>query len=182
MGLEWPATRPLGFPRLLLIVQDGGGGRLLRVVACRLSSLVQNGRRLPVERTAVLRSGPALVLVGVNGPSSGLFPELAALSPPYLPSLGQQGYGVRPGGGRWSSWHRWSSLIPPSGGTMPLVRGEEKPGGVAFSSMGGRRRHLVSRRATNVLLIARASVGDFLEATMMACSLMYVVSAPQFVA
>ena len=102
------------------------------LLACRLSSLVQNGRLLPVERTAVL----VLVLrwflgVGLHGPSSGLIPELAALSPPYLPSLGQRGYGVRPGGGRWSSWHRWSSLIPPSGGTMPLVRGEEKPGGVA---------------------------------------------------
>ena len=26
---------------------------------------------------------------------------------------------------------RWSSLIPPSGGTMPLLRGEAVPGGVA---------------------------------------------------
>ena len=60
--------------------------------------------------------------------------------------------------------------------------GRGEPGGVAFSSMGGRRWHLVSREATDVLLIARAPVGDFPEAAMIACSLLYVVLAPQFVA
>ena len=40
----------------------------------------------------------------------------------------------------------------------------------------------MSRKATDVLLTTRASVGGVLEATMMACSLMNVVSAPQFVA
>ena len=65
-----------GIPRRLLVVAVGGGrDRLLRVaLASRLCALSLNGRRLRCRTDGC----PALVLVGVDGPSSGLFPERAA--------------------------------------------------------------------------------------------------------
>ena len=127
----WSAYPAAGIPRRLLVVLSEEGEAVCCVLLCK-SPLCPLSERTPSSTRSA--GCPALVLVGVHGPSSGLIPEQAALSPPYLPSLVQRGCGVRPGGGRWSSWHRWSSLIPPSGGTMPLVRGEEKPGGVGRSS------------------------------------------------
>ena len=68
--------------------------------ACRLCALVRWGR-LPLERTV-----SALVVVGVNEPSSGLFPDGRRVSPHVLSNLVQRGCGVAPGRGRCSSWHR----------------------------------------------------------------------------
>ena len=93
--------------------------------------LIQGERLLPGDGrlyVLVLR----VVVVGVHGPSSGLISRSGgsdtALPPSSCParrSVSVQGEAdVGPG-------TFGASLIPPSGGTMPLLRGEAVPGGVA---------------------------------------------------
>ena len=98
-----------GIPRRLLVVAVGGGrDRLLRVaLASRLCALSPNGRRLRCRTDGC----PALVLVGVGGPSSGLLPEQAACG------------------------HRQSSLTSTSEAAA-LLQGEEdgRPGTVVLSN------------------------------------------------
>ena len=92
-----------GIPRRLLVVQSEEGEAVCCVLLCMLPLRPSPyGRRLPYRTDG----GPALVVVGVDEPSSGLCPDGRRVSPHVLSILDQRGDGVTPGRGRWSSWHR----------------------------------------------------------------------------
>ena len=73
--ISWSAYPAAGIPRRLLVVQSEEGEAVCCVLHCKSPLRPSpNGRRLRCRTDG----GPALVLVGVDGPSSGLFPERAA--------------------------------------------------------------------------------------------------------
>ena len=95
----WSGYPAAEIPRRLLVVQSEEGEAVC-VLIC-MSPL--RPRRLPYRTDG----GTALFVVGIDEPSSGLFPEQAACVTAFpLCVLGQRGDGVAPGRGRWSSWHR----------------------------------------------------------------------------
>ena len=79
--MVWLPSR--GIPRRLLVLQFGGGrDRLLRAAWHVVSEPSSVGAVLPMERTV-----SAFVVVGVDEPSSGLFPDGRRVSPHVLSIL-----------------------------------------------------------------------------------------------